>query len=127
MSREDGIREANWTRMRTALTDAAREYRRVADELEAIQFENSDGLRSPEQVISRAALLTNGNTAATMVHRLACWTETINEIDRHAGPETCGYTIDDDDPRTICVLEPGHRLPYDEGPIHVSASGVMFA
>lgn len=132
---DDQLVEANWERMRTALTDAAREYRRLADSLERIPFENSRGRRSPEGIISEVSLTAHTNTAATLTHRLVCWAETINEIQRRqaAAPEgtigtriLCPYTITD--PDTSCVLTAGHTLPLDDGLIvHLSADGVTFA
>jgi hypothetical protein len=132
---DDQLVEANWERMRTALTDAAREYRRLADSLERIPFENSRGRRSPEGIISEVSLTAHTNTAATLIHRLVCWAETINEIQRRqaSAPEgtissriLCDYTITD--PDRSCVLTAGHSWPKDDGlTAHMSESGVMFA
>jgi hypothetical protein len=123
----DQLRAANWERMRTAITDAASEYRKLADELERIPFDNSRGRRAPEAVISEAALTAGNNIAARMLHRMAGWAESICEIDRYAAQTTqiCGYTIDD--PHTTCVLAPGHQLPTDSGmTVHVNEHGGTF-
>ena len=129
VSADDILREASWARMRTAITDAAKEYRRLADSLERVPFDNSRGHHAPEAIISEVALTANTNTAATLVHRLASWAETINETERHAAGSSvplCGYSIDD--PYRVCVLQPGHAVPLDDGLlVHVSADGVMFS
>lgn len=123
----DQLRDANWERMRTAITDASSEYRKLADELDRIPFDNSRGRRSPDAVISEAALTAGNNIAARMLHRMAGWAESINEIDLHAASnrELCGYTIDD--PVTSCVLDRGHQLPTDSGMVvHVNEHGGTF-
>jgi len=128
MNADDQLREANWDRMRESLVRAAREYRRVADELEAIPFDSAAGLRrSPDAIISQAALTGNlGREYSELMHRLAIWAESINEIDRHAAvSQRCGYKIDD--PVTRCVLAPDHTFPREGGlTVHVSEDGVMF-
>lgn len=128
MGADEQLREANWGRMRDAIRVAAREFRRTADELEAIQFVRQNGKRrTPDSIISQAALIMNTNAESILIHRLATWAETINEIDQHeAAPRLCGYQITD--PVTRCVLAPGHTLPTDDGlMVHVSADGVMFS
>jgi hypothetical protein len=127
-SRDQQLLDANWGRMRTAIERAATEYRRIADELEAIDFDSRTGVRrSPDAIISQAALIADaGRVHAELTHRLATWSESINEIHRYDAPsQFCGYKITD--PETVCVLEPGHVLPTDDGLlVHVSAEGRMF-
>lgn len=131
MSADEQLRAANWERMRQALASAATEYRRAADGLEAISFTRHDGRpRSPEAIISEASMTMGSGTGSILVHRLAMWAETINEIDRHdvnhlEKRSVCPYSIDD--PYTKCVLDEGHSLPFDDGLAHVSGDGVMFA
>lgn len=126
----DQLREANWGRMREALTRAATQYQRAADELEQISFVSTAGVRrSPDAIISQAALTGDvGRDYAELMHRLATWAESINDLELHAArpTQTCGYAIDD--PETTCVLTAGHTLPLDGGLIvHMSADGVKFA
>lgn len=127
---DDQLREANWSRVREALARAARDYRRAADELEAIPFDNAKGIRrTPDAIISQAALTGNvGREYAELMHRLATWSESINELERHAAAasQICGYRITD--PYRVCILAPGHDLPKDDGLlVHVSEDGVTFA
>lgn len=122
--------ENNWTRMREALARAARDYRRVADELEAINFQDSKGIRrATDAIISQAALTSDsGRINADMIHRLAIWAETINELERRYGDgrPVCDHTITD--PDIACILTAGHSWPKNDGlTAHMSASGVMFA
>ena len=124
---DDQLQAANWDRMRTAITDAANEYRRLADQLERVPFENSRGQRAPEAIISEVALTAYTNTAATLIHRLASWAESINEIERHrarAASRRCGYRTTD--PVAVCVLDPDHG-PIDTGiSSHMTGAGVSF-
>jgi hypothetical protein len=126
---DDRLLEANWDRMREALKGAATEYQRVGEELLAINFDSRLGVRrSADAIISQAALTGDpGRICSDLMHRLAACAGGINEISRHAAAsQRCGYQIDD--PVTVCVLNPGHDLPEDDGlTVHVSASGVMFA
>jgi hypothetical protein len=132
--------EANWTRVRIAIDNTAREYERTAEELRSIPFDNSKGFRrAPEAIISQAALTADsGRTHADLMHRLATWAEAINEILRHqaAAPEgtvssrtLCPHRIPDPDaPDRSCVLSAGHSLPTADGlTVHVDEDGVMFA
>lgn len=127
MSADEMLRDANWTRMRSAIERAATEYRRVADDLEAINFDSTNGRRrSPDAVISQAALTADpGRVFADLMHRLATWAESINAIPEGtiSSRILCGYAIDD----TTCVLTAGHDLPTDAGLlVHMSADGVKF-
>lgn len=136
-ARDEQLLTANWDRMRLAITRATTEYRRIADELDGISFVSTAGLqRSPDAIISQAALTADpGRIHADMIHRLATWAETINELLQHRAsiPEgtissriLCDYAIDD--PDRSCVLTLGHGLPTDDGlVVHVSADGVTFA
>jgi hypothetical protein len=121
--------DANWHRMRTAIERAATEYERIAAELRGITFgSRTGGNRSPDAIISQAALTADpGRVHADLMHRLATWAETINELHRHgiSSRILCPYTIDD--PERSCVLTAGHDLPTDAGMlVHMSADGVMF-
>lgn len=135
MGADEMLRDANWKRMRSSIERAATEYRRIADDLEAINFDSTKGIRrSPDAVISQAALTADpGRVFADLMHRLATWAESINEIPKGAiestGEETrriCGYQIGGS--LRTCVLIPGHDLPVDDGlTVHVDEDGVMFA
>lgn len=126
---DDQLRDANWARMRTALDRAATEYRRIADDLDAINFVSTAGrLRSPDAIISQAALTADpGRTHADLMHRLATCSGVINDLNVHSAQsrDLCGYTIDD--PVTSCVLDRGHQLPTDSGMVvHVNEHGGTF-
>lgn len=130
MSRsEEQLVEANWVRMREAITRHAVQIRRMADELEAISFDSSKGVRrSPDAIISQAAMVAlGGSDNATLIHRLATWAETISEIQQHKAESTsCNYTSDDPIYRR-CILEPDHSLPIIAGGTeHVAADGSVF-
>lgn len=133
MSADDQLRDANWARMRTAITDAASDYRKLADELERIPFENSRGRRTPEAIISEAALSSGNNIAAQMLHRMAGWAESINEIERYAAREAtssrvlCPVVKTFGDDTWTCVLSSGHSGPDRKGVLaHMTASGAEF-
>lgn len=128
-ARDQQMLDANWDRMRRAITSAAEEYRRTADAMGRITFDDHKGQRrSPDAIINELSYAANvGPHYVELIHRLAMWAESINEIETHAasaGPARCTYTIDD--PYTTCVLTAGHTLPFDGGEHHVSADGVMF-
>ena len=107
---DDELRDANWKRMRQALSRAAVEYRRIADELDAIRFDSTAGIRrAPEAIISQAALTADpGRVHADLMHRLATWSESINEIERHAVVTASCPAVSTDGKGLVCVLGSGH-------------------
>lgn len=124
-ARDEQLLTANWDRMRQAITRATTEYRRIADELDGISFVSTAGLqRSPDAIISQAALTADpGRVHADMIHRLATWAETINELlQRPIEPQRCGYMSG----QLVCVLDRAHG-PIDVGvSAHMTGEGVAF-
>lgn len=128
-TRDEQLLKANWDRINRDIERAAVEFQRTADALREIPLTKPDGTyRTAESVISQAALVMNTSAGADLIHRLATWAESINDVLQFpAGGDTrCGHTIED--PTTVCVLGQGHTLPTEDGLIvHVSADGVKFS
>lgn len=90
MNRSEKLIAVNWGRMRRDIERASLDFRRTADLLDEIDFNNPQGeRRSPESIISQAALVMNTSAPADLVHRLALWAEEINDLHREPieGPE----------------------------------------
>ena len=74
----------NWERIERDIERAAVEFQRTADALREIAFTKPTGeRRSPESVISQAALVMNTSAGADLIHRLATWAESINDLLRN--------------------------------------------
>lgn len=119
---------ANWDRMRQAIERAAIQYERTAEELRAINFDSTAGVRrSPDAIISQAALTADpGRAYADLMHRLATWAESINEILQHPvatySRALCSHRFGD----LRCVLNADHG-PIDAGEsAHMTGDGVAF-
>jgi hypothetical protein len=80
-SRTQQLLDANWGRMRRDIERASTEFRRTAELLDAIDFDSLQGeRRAPEAIISQAALVMNTRADSDLIHRLALWAESINEL-----------------------------------------------
>lgn len=123
--------DANWQRMRAAISTAASEYRQLADALESIRFTRHDGEQRPTSgIIGQVAYAVISNRiGADLVQRLALWSETIDDLQRHAAtqPDRCGIVKSFGEDSWTCVLSPGHSGPERKGVLaHITASGSEF-